>query len=120
MCQHDKRINPNEGGVDHSKQPRSTWKRNHQFSEGAVIHREYVTKKGKAPDSFTERQEYNYKYQDFLHNERRILNKCRENLGVSVKKQAYNGNGYSFCLLDAEFCYFLLPSNRQVNLSFFS
>ena len=120
MYQHNKRINPHDGGVDHSTQPRSIWEKSSYFSEGSIIHREYVNKKGEAPDSFVEREEYKNTYENFLHNERRILKRCLKNLGVSVEKRAYNGNGYSFCLLDAEFCYFLLTSNRKPNLSFFS
>lgn len=113
------RVNPNHGGIDHLQQERSPWKRNQFFSENAIIRREHDVKKGRAPDSFLDRQDYEFELSNFLHHERRILNQCIANLKIEIAPTVYNGNGYSFCLLDAEFCYFLLTSNRKAG-SFFS
>lgn len=119
MCHNSQRTNPNHGGIDHSQQAKSPWTKGQFVSMNAIIRREYDVKKGKAPDSFLEREEYNCKRDNFLHHERQTLNKCLANLRIKAEKAAYNGNGYSFCLLDAEFCYFLLTSNRKAG-SFFS
>ena len=77
-----KRINPNHGGIDHLQQERSPWKRNQFFSENAIIRREHDVKKGRAPDSFLDRQDYEFELSNFLHHERRILNQCIANLKI--------------------------------------
>ncbi len=116
---YQKRVNPNLGGVDHSKQTKSPWEKGGYISMNSIIIREYEAKKGKKPDSFEKRKDYEYKRENFLHHERRILKKCILYLNVEVKPTTRNGNGYAFCLLDAEFCYFLLTNNRKAK-GFFS
>ena len=60
------RVNPNHGGIDHLQQERSPWKRSQFFSENAIIRREHDVKKGRAPDSFLDRQDYEFELSNFF------------------------------------------------------
>ena len=47
---YQKRVNPNLGGVDHSKQTKSPWEKGRYISMNSIIIREYEAKKGKKPE----------------------------------------------------------------------